>query len=115
MPWSRSRCVCSTYSFVFFGTASGMSCSGGGPVLDPTFSSDDVRGRILIERPPDFITSTSVLSSRANLPKRSPVTMPSSCARPRCVLRGVAMMMPSSGAGHAAASADLLREASKPC
>ena len=70
---SLSRCVCSTYSFVFLGTARGISCSGGGPFCD-TASRFASRGMIFTCRHPPFVHRISVLSSRPILPKDSPLT-----------------------------------------
>mmetsp|Transcript_9655 Transcript_9655/g.24975 ORF Transcript_9655/g.24975 Transcript_9655/m.24975 type:complete len:277 (-) Transcript_9655:866-1696(-) len=80
VAWSRSRCVCSTYSFVFFGIASGMSCSGGGPGGALAESSAADRCSILMSSVPALPTMASAPSSRPYDPKRMP-TMGSSTVR----------------------------------
>jgi hypothetical protein len=73
--WSRSRCVCSTYRRVFLGTASGMSCSAGGPAGTSEASKFAVRFSILKVSDPLRVANTSVLPSRPYGPKRMAVTV----------------------------------------
>ena len=49
---------------VFFGMSKGMSCSGGGPPDRVDASKDAFRGSIFTRKPPDRVTTQSVLSSR---------------------------------------------------
>jgi hypothetical protein len=78
---SRSRCVWSRYSRVFFGTASGMSCSGGGPVLwcSSVTSKVAVRLSILKVRAPLRLARMRVLASRPYWPKRIATTVSGHC------------------------------------
>ena len=71
MAISFSRVVWSTYTRVFFGMLSGMSCSGGGPAAAADASRFAARWSILTKRPPFFERMTSELSSRPYWPKRS--------------------------------------------
>mmetsp|Transcript_29396 Transcript_29396/g.77019 ORF Transcript_29396/g.77019 Transcript_29396/m.77019 type:complete len:262 (+) Transcript_29396:177-962(+) len=71
---SRSRVVCSTYSLVFLGTSSGMSCSGGGPGGAPLASRLALRVRILTMSAPLLKLRTMEPSSRPKVPSLIPVT-----------------------------------------
>merc|ERR1719399_856287 len=73
IAFSFSRVVCSTYSFVFFGTSSGMSCSGGGPGGAVDASRLALRFRILITSPPDLSERIRQPSSRPKVPNLHPM------------------------------------------
>lgn len=72
MACSLSRLVCSTYSLVFFGTSSGMSCSGGGPASTAETSRFALRCRIFTIRAPLAKETTNDPSSLPNCPKTIP-------------------------------------------